>query len=85
MISSARLTATDEAALVLTAGRSTFANDEILVHNIGSATAYVGGSTVTAADGYPIAAGEVVGLTLTRRSTSRSCGCATPPPRRPLR
>lgn len=65
MISAAAITATATAAAIVTAGDTAAeGRDDTLVHNVGAVTAYLGGADVDTTDGYPLAAGEVVGLHL---------------------
>lgn len=65
MIAATSITATATAAALVTAGDTAAeGRDETLVHNVGAVTAYLGGADVTTTHGYPLAAGEVVGLRL---------------------
>ncbi|HYC32122.1 MAG TPA: hypothetical protein VEB59_07500 [Gemmatimonadales bacterium] len=54
-------------AVPVTAGSGT--RQQVAVHNAGPATVYLGGADVTAATGYPLAAGEHLGAELGEAQT----------------
>lgn len=65
MIAARRTTITSAAGLIVAAGEtSAEGRDDLLVRNTGAVTVFLGGPTVTAAQGYPLQAGEAVGLHL---------------------
>lgn len=65
MIEAHKVTVTSSGDLLAEAGASAATGrDEVLVRNTGSVTVYLGGAAVSTAQGYTLAAGEVVGLRL---------------------
>ena len=63
-VSSTAVTVADTATLLATGGSS--GGDSVAVYNNGAETVFLGGSGVTTAAGYPLGAGEHVGIDLER-------------------
>lgn len=75
---SAQIAVVDSAATVLLdADTDMKAGQALCVKNIGTTTVYLGGSTVTSATGYPLAAGETLGIDVANNRELGYVRCAT--------